>query len=194
MPLLGMFRRRQREREAFALYTGAVQAARQPAHYAALGVPDKLEGRFDLVTFHVALLVRRLRSESDPRGAALAQGVFDAMFLDMDLNLREMGVSDMIVGKRMKRLWEAFHGRAVAYEAALDGGDRAALADALARNLWRCAEPGMVDGNPGEAAHRLAALGFEQAAHLATQPLAALAAGEVRFLPVAVGEAPDDAA
>ena len=70
-----------------------------------------------LVGLHAALLIRRLRRDPDPRGAALAQAVFDAMFADMDINLREMGVSDLTVGKRVKRMWEAFHGRAQAYEA-----------------------------------------------------------------------------
>ena len=73
----------------------------------------------------------------DTRGPAIAQAVFDAMFADMDINLREMGVSDLRVGKRMRQMWEAFHGRCLAYEAALDAGDQAALATALDRNVWR---------------------------------------------------------
>lgn len=182
MPLFKHFRRKTRERDAFALYSAAVAAARQPWFYAALAVPDTLDGRFDLINLHMALLVRRLRNESDPRGAELAQGAFDAMFLDMDTSLREMGVSDLVVGKRVKRMWEAFHGRAVAYEAALDAGDAGALALALGRNVWRGEPPGMVDGAAGEPARRLAAHALDQAAHLAAQDFAALAAARVTFL------------
>jgi len=183
MSLFSMFRRRPLERAAFALYSAAVAAARQPAHYVALGVPDTLNGRFDLITLHVSLVVRRVRMEADPRGAVLAQGVFDAMFLDMEANLLEMGVSDMVVGKRVKRLWEAFHGRAVAYEAPLAAGDAEALALALARNVWGGESPGLVEGAPGAPARQLAEHALAQDRNLAAQPFEALLRGEARFLP-----------
>ena len=77
-------------------------------------------------------------SVARPRGPALAQAVFDAMFLDMDANLREMGVSDMSVGKRNRAMWEAFHGRSAAYAAAWN--DSSALEESLTRNLWRRAD------------------------------------------------------
>jgi cytochrome b pre-mRNA-processing protein 3 len=176
MGLLSMFRRRPHERAGFALYGAAVAAARDPLLFARLGVPDTVEGRFDLISLHVALLIRRLRADSDPRGAALAQAVFDAMFADMDLNLREMGVGDLSVGKKVRQAWEAFHGRALAYEAALDGADAPALAEALARNVWRGAAP---EG----AALALARLAAAQAAHLAGQGLVPLLAGRADFLP-----------
>ena len=133
-----------------------------------------MQGRFDLFGLHVALLIRRLRHDADPAGKALAQAVFDAMFADMDLNLREMGVGDMSIGKRVKRMWEAFHGRAQAYEAALDAGDSGALAEALTRNLWNGAAP-------DHAAPRLAARAMALDAALATQPMTALRAGLVEF-------------
>jgi cytochrome b pre-mRNA-processing protein 3 len=97
------------------------------------------------------------------------------MFSDMDVNLREMGVSDLVVGKRVRGLWEAFHGRAIAYEAALDAGDQAAMALALARNVWRAeaATP---------AAVRLARIAFAQAEMLQSQGFAALMAGQADFL------------
>jgi cytochrome b pre-mRNA-processing protein 3 len=178
MGLLGLFSRKPHERAGFALYTAAVTAARQPEVFGELGVPDTLDGRFDGVALHVALLIRRIRRDPDARGKDLAQAVFDAMFADMDINLREMGVSDMVVGKRVKRMWEAFHGRASAYEAALDAGDAAALADALARNVWR--------GEPPEGAPaRLAAHAVAVDRRLAGQDFARLVAGEVRFAGVA---------
>jgi cytochrome b pre-mRNA-processing protein 3 len=180
MGLLAMFRRRPHERAGFELYGAAVAAARDPRLFADLGVPDTVEGRFDLVSLHVALLIRRLRTDPDPRGPALAQAVFDAMFADMDVNLREMGVGDLSVGKRVRGLWEAFHGRALAYEAALDSPDAGALAEALERNVWRG------EAAPGAPA-ALAARARAQAAQLAGQHMAALVAGRATFLPAGEG-------
>ncbi len=176
MGLLGLFSRRPHERAGFALYAAAVGAARQAVYFDRLGVPDTLDGRFDLVSFHVALLINRLRHDGDAEGPKLAQAVFDAMFADMDVNLREMGVGDLVVGKRVKKMWEAFHGRAAAYEAAFESGDWPALAEALSRNVWRGEAP------PG-APEELAAQAGRIRAALAAQPLAGLLKGEVRFPP-----------
>ena len=146
--------------------------------YDTIGVADTLDGRFDLICLHVFLLVRRLRREPEP-GSSLAQAVFDAMFSDMDVNLREMGVGDLSVGRRMRAMWEAFNGRAHAYDAALAAGGAAALEAALVRNVWRGTAP------PDGCAAALARLVRAQAAALDDQPFAALAAGEAAFLPVA---------
>jgi cytochrome b pre-mRNA-processing protein 3 len=177
MGLLGLFTRKPHERAGFALYGVAVAEARQPAFFAELGAPDTLDGRFDLVALHVALVIRRLRRDPDARGPALAQAVFDAMFADMDVNLREMGVSDLAVGKRVRRMWEAFHGRAAAYEAALDAGDWAALAEALSRNIWRGAAPEGAEA----AALSLAGRAMALDAALAGADFAALLRGELAF-------------
>lgn len=176
MALFGLFRRKPHERQGFQLYSAAVQAARHPAFFEEMGVPDTLDGRFDLIGLEVALLIRRLHQDSDPRGPALAQAVFDAMFADMDFNLREMGVGDMSIARRVKNMWEAFHGRAQAYEAPLAAGDRAALAEALARNVWRAALP-----PDAPAVRRLAAHAFATDAALATQPLETLLRGDALF-------------
>ncbi len=174
MAFLGAFRRKPHERAGFALYAAAVAAARDPWFYTALGVPDTLDGRFDLVGLHAALLIHRLQGDAAP-GPELAQAVFDAMFSDMDQNLREIGVSDLSVGKRVKTMWEAFHGRAHAYAAALDANDQAALATALARNVWR--------GVPGNeaAARTLAAYSLRQFEGLRRQDLSEFAAGRAAF-------------
>jgi cytochrome b pre-mRNA-processing protein 3 len=177
MWLFGWFGRGRHERTGFQLYGEVVAAARDPFFYAVLGVPDTLDGRFDLVGLHACLLINRLRTMPEP-GPALAQAVFDAMFSDMDINLREMGVGDLSVGKRVRAMWEAFHGRARAYEAALAGGDAAGLAQSLARNVWRGAAP-------MGAAESLARVALAETRHLAAQPEAALAAGRVSFLPPA---------
>jgi len=174
MALFGLLRRRTHERAGFALYTAAVTAARDPALYGAEGAPDTLEGRFDLIALHAAILVRRLRRDPDPRGAPLAQAVFDAMFADMDMNLREMGVGDMSIGRRVKAMWEAFHGRARAYEAALEAGDVPALEAVLARNVWAAEPP---EGAPARLARRALAL----EAVLVAQPFPAFLSGRADF-------------
>jgi cytochrome b pre-mRNA-processing protein 3 len=173
--LAGFLRRRAKhERAGFQLYGSAVAAARDPYLYATLGVPDTLDGRFDAVGLHVFLVIRRL-SAAEPPGPDLAQAVFDAMFADMDINLREMGVGDMSVGKRNRAMWEAFHGRSAAYTAAWESDP--ALAAAIARNLWRGAEP------PAGSAAAVARLARAHAGALAEQPVEALLSGVVSFAP-----------
>jgi cytochrome b pre-mRNA-processing protein 3 len=176
--VFGLAAGRRHERVGFALYGTAVAAAREPHVYAVLGVPDTLDGRFDIVGLHAFLLIRRLRTLPPP-GPALAQAVFDAMFSDMDINLRELGVGDLSVGKRVRAMWEAFHGRAGAYEAAFESDDPGALAAALARNVWRGAEP------PEGSAEALARLARAQDRTLRAQPASDFAAGRARFLPAA---------
>jgi cytochrome b pre-mRNA-processing protein 3 len=176
LPRLG--RRAEHERTGFRLYGAAVAAAREPYCYAEHGVPDTLDGRFDLIGLHVFLLIDRLRFLPAP-GQALAQAAFDAMFGDMDTALREMGVGDLSVGRRVRAMWEAFHGRARAYEAALQSADATALPAALARNVWRGTTP------PPGAADALARLTRAQHAHLAKQGAATLLAGNANFLPSA---------
>jgi len=175
MALLGLLGRKRHERAGFELYTAAVEAARDPYIFETLGVPDTLDGRFDIIGMYVFLVVHRLHAESQV-GKDLAQAVFDAMFSDMDINLREIGVGDMTVGKKVRAMWEAFNGRSTAYAAALDTSDVIALAGAVARNVWR-------GHAPPDAAHALAALMLEQSMHLKDQPIEALLAGRVSFRP-----------
>jgi cytochrome b pre-mRNA-processing protein 3 len=177
MGLINLLRRGRHERTGYVLYGQAVAAARDAALYSELGVPDTLDGRFDMVGLYTSLVIRRLRGMAEP-GPAVAQALFDAMFSDMDINLREMGVGDLSVGRKVREMWEAFHGRAFSYEAALAAADAPALADALARNVWRGDAP---EGAPA----RLAALVIAQDAALATQDLPALTAGKARFLKLA---------
>lgn len=178
--MVRLFGGRRYERTGFILYGAAVAAARDPWLYESLAVPDTLDGRFDLVGLYVFLVIDRLGREPAP-GPALAQAVFDAMFSDMDFNLREMGVSDVSISRKMKAMWEAFHGRSRAYAAALASDDGAALPEALARNVWRGSPPGEA------AAASLARLARAQAAHLRGQTIEALAGGQLTFLPA--GEA-----
>ena len=163
--------RRTPGRTIAVLYGAIVAQARDARFYETYGVPDSVLGRFDLIVLHVALLLRRLRGAD----AGLAQGVFDEFCRDMDHNLREMGISDQGVPRQMRRVGEAFYGRAQAYDVALGAGEESALADALARNVYAgTAEPEV-------AALRLAAYVRQTACALERQPFDELARGVVKF-------------
>jgi cytochrome b pre-mRNA-processing protein 3 len=142
---------------AETVYARVVEAARAPALYRRLGVPDTLDGRFEMLVLHAVLFFRRLRSE-DEAARRLGQAVFEAMFRDMDASLRELGVGDLTVPKRIKGMIQAFYGRGAAYDAALD--------DALSRNIW--------EGEGGASAKRLAAYVGAAEAGLRAQSRAAL--------------------
>ncbi|PHS26052.1 MAG: ubiquinol-cytochrome C chaperone [Robiginitomaculum sp.] len=115
------------------LYEQALAASRRVSLYKAGGVPDTVDGRFDLLVIHVWMLIRRLNAlEAHPLG----QEVFDAMFNDMDNALRELGISDTAVGKRIKDMAKVFYGRTELYNAAQERGDAEALAVTLERNIF----------------------------------------------------------
>jgi cytochrome b pre-mRNA-processing protein 3 len=99
------------------LYASASAQARTPGLYAAMGAPDTVEGRFELYSLHVALLLRRLKGQG-PQAAETAQGLFDAYVAALDDALREMGVGDLSMGKKMRKLGEAFYGRLKNYDEA----------------------------------------------------------------------------
>src|SRR3981081_1914885 len=115
-----------------AIYGMIVTQAREPLFYRDLGVPDTVNGRFDLLVVHLWMVLRRLNTIEG--GADLSQALFDGFCDDMDANLREMGVGDLPVPKRMQAFGEAFYGRAAAYDLALAEG-RESLAQALCRNI-----------------------------------------------------------
>ncbi|TAK49306.1 MAG: ubiquinol-cytochrome C chaperone [Xanthobacteraceae bacterium] len=115
-----------------AIYGMIVAQARLPVFYRRMAVPDTVNGRFDMVVLHLWLVLRRLGEGGQQE---LAQGLFDHFCADMDANLREMGVGDLAVPRRMRGFGEAFYGRAAAYDAALADPAPLALAGALARNI-----------------------------------------------------------
>jgi cytochrome b pre-mRNA-processing protein 3 len=115
-----------------AIYGMIVAQAREPLFYRDLGVPDTVNGRFDLLVLHLWMVLRRLKPIEG--GMDLAQTLFDRFCDDMDANLREMGVGDLTVPKRMQAFGEAFYGRAAAYDLALAAG-REPLAQALCKNI-----------------------------------------------------------
>jgi cytochrome b pre-mRNA-processing protein 3 len=166
-----LVREARRARTIEALYGTIVAQARHPLFYAEYGVPDTVEARFDMVVLHVALLFRRMR-ESEP-SRALGQGVFDRFCNDMEGNLREMGVSDWALPRRMRQIGEAYYGRAAVYEEALASCDDGAIAAALARNVFA--------GGSAPQALRLAAYVRAAVAALARQEESAFAAGKMLF-------------
>lgn len=174
-PVLKRFlgRRNGHDKAAHALYLTAVEQARQPHFYAALGVPDSLDGRFEMIVLHVYLILRSLRRHDDP-AADIGQRLFDVMFADMDRSLREMGVADISVGKRIKQMAKAFYGRVAAYDAALSAPSTA-LEQALRRNAYGTAVP--ADGQVTTLADYLRG----QAADLAEIPGERLLRGDFRF-------------
>src|SRR5580704_9864794 len=115
-----------------AIYGMIVTQAREPLFYRDLGVPDTVNGRFDLLLLHLWMVLGRLKSL--PGGTELAQALFDRFCDDMDANLREMGVGDLTVPKRMRAFGEAFYGRAAAYDVALAAGQEP-LAQSLCKNI-----------------------------------------------------------
>jgi len=129
------------KRAARRLFSAIMAEARAPAFYLEGGVADTIDGRFDLVVLHLYLVLRRLKGEG-PAGQAMAQRVFDAAFSNFDEALREMGVGDLSVGKKIRKMAEAFYGRLEAYERAFGAGQVDALEDALVRNIYRGAHPG----------------------------------------------------
>jgi len=122
-------------REAADLaYRGVVEQARQAVFFTDYGVPDTLDGRFELICLHAFLYLHRLKGDR-PQASRFCQSLFDRMFGDFDRSLREMGVGDLSVGTQMKRMARAFYGRILSYEAGL-AGDDPVLAAALARNIF----------------------------------------------------------
>jgi cytochrome b pre-mRNA-processing protein 3 len=115
-----------------AIYGMIVTQAREPVFYRELGVSDTVNGRFDMLLLHLWIVLQRLKSAED--GTELSQALFDHFCIDMDDNLREMGVGDLTVPKRMQAFGEAFYGRSAAYDRALAEGSEA-LAQALCKNI-----------------------------------------------------------
>ena len=170
-----LFRREPRGPDTIsALYGMIVAQARLPCFYRDYAVADTVNGRFDLIVLHLALVLDRLSREEALR--SLGQGVFDRFCQDMDHNLREMGVGDLKVPKEIRRMGEVFYGSQKAYLAALAAPDDGpALAEAIGRNIY--------GGSPRvpAAAHRLAAYMREAVRDLKAQEHAKLAAGLLRL-------------
>ena len=172
-----LFGQRNNDEQARSLYQAIVGQARSPEFYRACGVPDTVDGRFELVALHAFLVLHRLKRDHD-RTAGLAQQLFDILFRDMDASLREMGVGDLGVAPRIKVMVQGLYGRIAAYEAGLDAWPDAgpeALMDALRRNLYGTVEASVPD------LRVMADYVRREAADLAAQGADALIEGRVAF-------------
>lgn len=171
MVLERLFARRPAKIAGQALYASAARQARSVGFYATMGVPDTAEGRFELYSLHVVLLLHRLRG-AGAQAKESSQVMFDAFLQSLDDALREMGVGDVGVPKKMKRLGAAFYGRVKAYDDSLarlpDGCDLQAL---VARTI-------LLDVESGDAA-ALARYAAQASALLATQSIDELLLGQV---------------
>jgi cytochrome b pre-mRNA-processing protein 3 len=132
--VLGFFRKDRQRVIIETLYQRMAAASRHPLLYERLGVPDTVEGRFESLTLHLILVLRRLRELPNPADQ-VAQDLVDTFFRHLDHSLRELAVGDLAVPKRMKKLAEAFNGRSRAYDAALQQPDDSELAKTLQRNV-----------------------------------------------------------
>lgn len=128
--------RNSRKAIAEGLYQAALAQSRRAEFYIRLGVADTMDGRFDLLCLHAAILINRLNREG-AQGQKLAQALFDVLFKQMDYGLRESGVGDLGVPKHMQKMMKAFNGRMQAYAGAFQSREADAMADSIARNLYR---------------------------------------------------------
>jgi cytochrome b pre-mRNA-processing protein 3 len=174
--ILDAWRRRRANRMLIDQLHGAiVAAARAPALYREFGAPDTQDGRFEMIALHGALALDRL-GELGPLGDEIAQELADSVFRHFDDALREMGVGDTVVPRRVKKMAEAFYGRGLAYRTAWSKGDEAAAADAMARNVY-----GVADASLASRAAALAAYARRCRLALRDVPIEAFAAGQLSF-------------
>ena len=170
--ILSLFRKNTATEPVYAIYSAIVAQSRQPVFYADWLVPDTVTGRFDMISLHMALLFRRLRAEQGGQ-KAFSQAVFDLFFKDMDRSLREMGVTDIGIPKKIQKMGNIFFGLLAAMNEAMDRRDSAALAAVLARNIF--------DEGEGNHVQSLATYMLAQDDILAAQSADAIMAGTIQF-------------
>lgn len=143
--ILSLFRKTAATEAVYAVYNSIVAQSRQKRFYADLGIPDTVTGRFDMISLHMALLFRALRT-GPSEAKAFSQAVFDLFFKDMDRSLREMGAGDLGVPKKIQKMGNIFFGLLAALNDALDRKDDEALLAVLARNVFSDVGEGDVAG------------------------------------------------
>ncbi|MEM6812411.1 MAG: ubiquinol-cytochrome C chaperone family protein [Pseudomonadota bacterium] len=116
-----------------SLYQEIVQQSRHPVFYKEWGVPDSVDGRFDMISLHCAIMIYRIQKTGDKK---LSQILFDVFFKTMDRTLREMGIGDLSVPKHMKRMMQGFNGRMIRYAKAIENEDDSSLEDSIRRNVY----------------------------------------------------------
>ncbi|KAA9361268.1 ubiquinol-cytochrome C chaperone family protein [Ochrobactrum sp. Sa2BUA5] len=174
--ILRLFRRKSKANETVVLrvYETIVAAARQKRFYAQFQVPDTPLGRYEMLSVHIFISLHRMKGENSVL-MPLAQDIADEFFKDVDHSLRELGIGDQGVPKRMKKLARMFYGRVSSYGTALDADDKKALATALTRNI-------RPDLEFWPHAHYLSEYVFACRDRLANIEDSALAAGDITFM------------
>lgn len=168
-------RRNEARRKARQIYGVVVTQARQPGFYVALGVPDTPTGRYEMVAVHMALLLDRL--EQEPDGAAETRRLLVETFVtDVDDAMRELGIGDLSVPKRVKRAAGGLHERVGLFRQPLAEGAVAPLAAVLAETALAASGASTLDRSRQLAEYMIASR-----ATLAKQPLAELVAGRAIF-------------
>ena len=170
--IFNLFRKNTATEPVLAIYSAIVAQSRQPVFYAEWLVPDTVTGRFDMISLHMALLFRRLRSETG-RSKDFSQSVFDLFFRDMDRSLREMGVGDLGVPKRIQKMGNIFFGLLAALSEPMDRNDSQALEAVLSRNIF--------DGAVGSNVEALAAYLLRQDRALMSNTAGDIVAGRIAF-------------
>jgi len=170
--ILSLFRKNPGLENARMLYASIIGQARDLYFYATFGVPDTVEGRFEILTLHMYAALRRFKRQG-PEAEAFSQTLFDTFFANMDDSLREMGVGDMSIGRKIRAMAESFYGRVGAYEKAFESDDENALNDAIARNIYSDDKPSR--GAPLAKYLRSLVIALED------QELNALMKGEISF-------------
>jgi cytochrome b pre-mRNA-processing protein 3 len=171
--VLTWLRSRSRVGETAAGFYGSIVAqARTPAFYAAGGVPDNMEGRFGLIGVHMFLVLERIRLEGE-KGNEIGRALLEAFMTDMDDNMREIGIGDTVVPRRVKKAAAALREHLEAYRAAFAQVDDAQLTELLARYVY-------LEGGAGEPAH-LAGYMRRAARRLGDQPWADVGSGKLSF-------------
>jgi cytochrome b pre-mRNA-processing protein 3 len=173
MNLAQLFKRNRRP-AARPAYEAIVAAARRPVFYADFAVPDTVEGRFDMIALHGFLVMHRLKGGAGSED--FIQALVDEIFRDMDRSLREMGIGDLSVGKKVRKLAEIFYGHVDAYQKALgrpQAEQQAALEAAVRRNVFA--------GEGGGSLEQLALYIVTARTHLSQVDAGAIMSGDFRF-------------
>jgi cytochrome b pre-mRNA-processing protein 3 len=160
--------------QAHDAYVLLVRQSRQPFFYKEYEVPDTVDGRFDVMALHLFMVIHRLRSETEKEAGEFIRALTEVFFADMDRSLREMGVGDTGISRRIKNMAQAFYGRLTVYEQSFTDPDK--LAESLTRNLYRGTEksPEII----------LAVIAYMQrtVTALSQQPAEAILSGRLNFL------------
>lgn len=159
-----------REKREKRLYEAIVAAARHVRFYENMAVPDTIDGRFEMIVLHLFLVLNRLKGEGVED---LRQDLTDEFFADMDRSLRELGVSDVAVGKKVRKIAESYYGRVTAYDRALSASPKM-LEEAVSRNVYP-------NSAPEESIRAMTRYFSDAVKHLGTISVEEILLGELRL-------------